>query len=173
MTFDELIQLLTPHIDKVANIDDIEMWKLYLQDLPAKHRKYVFEFAEPKWIERKINDGSLLLHPKAKNELINRKFKPLKRHRQMIYASLIVSYDKVDSKAYYRRLKDKIVKKHNSFWWKGVQDRLKPTYAARLSLLEQNSSTGHGLKYSATKSVFIGQALQDEVDRILSRLPAE
>lgn len=42
-----------------------------------------FEIAERKWVERRLNDNTLLVHPNVRSELIERQYKPLARHKKM------------------------------------------------------------------------------------------
>lgn len=173
MDFEQLIKQLSPYIQRVSNIDNIEQWKDCVSELPPKHKKYVFEFAGPKWIQRMLESNKLLIHPDVKEELKRRNYKPLKRHKQLIYASLLASYNNPDSQDYFYRLKAKIEKKHNTHWWKGVFDRIKPTYAVRKRLEEVSRATGPALKAFASQSVFMGNALIEERESIMERLPKE
>lgn len=173
MDFKNFIESLSTYIDRVSQVDDIENWKKQVKGLPPRSKKYVYEFGAQKWIERKIKDDSLLLHPLVKKELIERRFKPLKRHRQMIYTSIWVSYEKPDSIEHFKRLKTKVTRKHYSKWWKGVYDRLKVTFAVKQELKRRQQSNSKAILLMAEKTTFGKNALKEERDRILSRLSFE
>lgn len=173
MDFKQYIESLEPDIAKVSAIDDIETWNSEVKDLSPKDKKYVFEFAERRWLKRKIEDGTLLFHPDIHKELLTRLENnkgPLKKHRQMVYANLLASYEKDDSKEYFERMKAKIIKKYNSLWFKGVYDKLKPTYAAHRRLKDLNS--GIVGKFTA-QSMFMGSMVTEDARAILRRLPTE
>ena len=164
MNYDEVIEQL-------ALIEDLEQWKVHVCDIPHKAKKWIYEQAERKWIKRKLEDGSLLVHPNIRKQLIERGFKHLSVHRKMIWASFLVSYDGDDSKERFRRIKNKIIKKHNNKWWFDVYNRVKPTYAARQRLIKQANRSGVAVKFSGTKSSFLGNILLKEREETLSMIP--
>lgn len=59
-------------IQKLVLTDDLEVWANITQEFSRCDRAKLFEVALSQWIERKINDGTLLLHPEVKAELISR-----------------------------------------------------------------------------------------------------
>lgn len=88
-------------IEKLSLVDDLEAWATYTRHLEKEVKKNIYECARCLWIKRKILDGSLLLHPNVRNDLIDREYRPLSIHKKMIWASVLVSYKGEDSKAYY------------------------------------------------------------------------
>ncbi len=162
-------------IKKLSLIDDLEDWHRHTRifELQKEDKKYIYESARQLWIKRKISDGSLLLHPDIREELIEREYNPLSIHKKMIWASILASYDGCDSKEYFKRVKKKIIKKYGNIWWVDVYNRIKPTFAARKRIMEQISSTGPTLKYAASQSLFFRGMLNESRDDALRMIPKE
>ncbi|MBA0170049.1 hypothetical protein IG612_01250 [Pectobacterium sp. FL60-S17] len=160
-------------IERLSLIDDLEAWAACTKHLDKELKKIIYESARCLWIKRKIHDGSLLLHPNVRNELIERKYSPLSIHKKMIWASVLVSYRGGDSKEYFKRIKGKIVKKYGLKWWRDVDNRIKPAYAAQQRILKRVGTIGTGVKYFASQSSFIGGILNDELDAALRMIPEE
>jgi|TARA_R110001583_G_scaffold144132_1_gene296128 hypothetical protein len=158
-------------IEKLSLVDDLEKWAEVSASLPVKSKRYLYEKAERQWIKRKLEDGSLLVHPKVKDELIQREFSPLTKHRKMIWASVLVSYEGPDSKERFNRIKTKIIKKYNNQWWFEVYKRVQPTYAARKRLLEQRCFTPKAVKFASTRSMFFGNLVSEATQEILKTIP--
>ena len=118
-------------VERLSLIDNIDSWPVYIQGLGYDDKKRVYTLAERQWIKRKIGDGSLLLHPDIRDELIERQYSPLPLHRRMIWASVLASYDGVDSKEYFKIIKLKIIKKYDNKWWFDICNIIKPAFAAR------------------------------------------
>ncbi|MBD1229516.1 hypothetical protein [Xenorhabdus griffiniae] len=144
--------------------------KTYLE---KEDKKHVYEFAKRLWIKRKISDGSLLLHPDVRAELIQREYNPLSIHKKMIWASLLASYDGTDSREYFQRIKGKITKKYGSKWWLDVYKRIKPTYAARQHILKHIDGAGSAVKYAASQSMYLGDIYRESRNDALRMIPKE
>ncbi|MBC5788720.1 hypothetical protein [Providencia sp. JUb39] len=160
-------------IKKLSLIDNLEEWHWYIptSELPKEDKKYIYDSAERLWIKRKITDGSLIIHPEVREELIEREYNPLPIHKKMIWASLLASYNGIDKNAYIERIRKKITKKYGREWWDDINRRIKPTYIARQRLLEQINSTGPALKYAASQSLFFGSLLSESRDDVLKKIP--
>jgi hypothetical protein len=162
-------------IEKLSLIDNPEDWfrHIKLSEIQIEDKKHIYESAMNLWIKRKIYDGSLLLHPDIREELIDRDFKPLSIHKKMIWASLLASYDGHDSSEYFQRIKQKLIKKYGVEWWLDVLDRIKPTRAAKQRLMKQNNSIGPAFKHAASQSMFLGNVLSESKDDALRMIPKE
>ncbi|MFJ5333059.1 hypothetical protein [Pectobacterium versatile] len=162
-------------IEQLSLIDNPIDWyqNINISELKKEEKKHIYELALHQWIKRKIFDGSLLLHPDIREELIQRKYNPSSIHKKMIWASLLASYEGNDSREYFQQVKKKIVKKYGNKWWLDVYKRIKPTYAARKRLLEQTSSTGAAFKYAASQSIFLRNTLYESRDDALRMIPKE
>lgn len=173
MKYNEAVKLLSDKypelIEELANTDDLELWGGKVKDIQQTDKKIIFEIAEAKWIKRKINDNSLLLHPDARKELIERNYKPLSKHRKMIWASILVTYEGGDSKQHYQNIKNKIIKKHSSLWWRDVHNKIKPTFAAKERL--KNQGFGAAFEFASQRSTFLGGVAQSSRDDILRMIP--
>ncbi|MEA4040476.1 hypothetical protein VBJ83_20140, partial [Enterobacter hormaechei] len=77
-------------IEKLSLVDDLETWATYTRHLEKEVKKSIYDCARPLWIKRKILDGSLLLHPNVRIDLIEREYRPLSIHKKMIWASVLV-----------------------------------------------------------------------------------
>lgn len=130
-------------IEKLSLVDDLEAWATYTRHLEKEEKKKIYECARRLWIKRKLLDGSLLLHPNVRSDLIEREYRPLSIHKKMIWASVLVSYKGEDSKAYFKRIKGKIIKKYGLKWWKDVDSRIKPAYAAQQRILKRVGAVLH------------------------------
>lgn len=162
-------------IKQLSLIDNLEDWHWYIpsSELQKEDKKHIYESAERLWIKRKISDGSLLIHPEVREELIEREYNPLPIHKKMIWASLLASYDGTDSREYFQRIKKIIIKKHGNKWWFDVYNRIKPIYAAKRRILKQINSTGPILKHAASRSMFLGNVLSESRDDALRMIPKE
>ncbi len=172
--YEALEKLSQEHPILIKNLvatDDLEKWGDVTQNLSKDDKAKIYDIAEPKWIERKLLNGTLLLHPDVRAELTARDFKPLNVHRKMIWASVLVMLEGVDSKERYNRIKEKIIKKHNNKWWFDVQKRVKPTYAAKSRLEKQ--SLGNATSFAAQNSSFFGGVVQGSRDDALKMIPNE
>lgn len=158
-------------IENLISTDDLEEWGVITKDLPKDDKLKVYDLAEPKWVERKIINRTLLLHPDVRAELIVREYKPLSIHRKMIWASVLVMYEGADSKERYNRIKSKIIKKHSNKWWFDVHKRVKPTYAAKSRLDKQ--ALGNAASFAAQKSSFLGGIVQEQLQDALKMIPSE
>jgi|TARA_B100001063_G_C16521950_1_gene432082 hypothetical protein len=158
-------------IENLIATDDLEKWGGITKNLSKDDKSKIYDLAEPKWIERKIINGTLLLHPDVRAELIARNYKPLSIHRKMIWASVLVMYEGSDSKERYNRLKNKIIKKHSNKWWFDVHKRVKPTYAAKSRIEKQ--TLGNATSFAAQNSSFLGGVVQDVRDDALKMIPSE
>lgn len=156
-------------IDELANTYDLELWGEVAEGVANADKEILFELAERNWIERMINSQKLLLHPDAKAELIARDYKPLAKHKKMIWASVLVNYDGLDSKERFNRIKEKIIKKHNNIWWRDVYNKVKPTYAVKKRLEE--TTLGPAVAFAAQHSSFLGGVVAESREDILRRLP--
>ncbi|HGA5143639.1 TPA: hypothetical protein ACISXD_004329, partial [Salmonella enterica subsp. diarizonae serovar 61:l,v:z35] len=56
-------------------------------------------------------------------------------------------------------------------WWKDVDSRIKPAYAAQQRILKRVGALGPGVKYFASQSSFVGSMLNDELDAALRMIP--
>lgn len=160
-------------IEKLSLVDDLETWGTYTRHLEKEVKKIIYECARRLWIKRKILDGSLLLHPNVRIDLIEREYRPLSIHKKMIWASVLVSYKGEDSKAYFKRIKGKIIRKYGLKWWNDVDSRIKPAYAAQQRILKRVGVPGPGVKYFASQSSFVGSMLNDELDAALRMIPED
>ncbi|MDC9622158.1 hypothetical protein PSI22_11085 [Xenorhabdus sp. XENO-7] len=160
-------------IRKLSLIDNLESWPSHILTLEKENKKYVYESARRLWIKRKISDGSLLLHPDVREELIQREYNPLSIHKKMIWASLLASYDGTDSKEYFQRIKGKIIKKYGNKWWRDVYNRIKPTYAARQHILKHIDGAGSAVKYAASQSMYLGYIFTESRNDALRMIPKE
>ena len=158
-------------IENLIATDDLEKWAGITKSLSKDDKSKIYDIAEPKWIERKIANGTLLLHPDVRAELIARSYKALSAHKKMIWASFLVMLEGADSKERYDRIKLKIIKKHSNKWWFGVQNRIKPTYAAKSRLEKQ--VLGNAASFAAQNSSFIGTVVQEYRDDVLKMIPCE
>ncbi|ECO4189975.1 hypothetical protein FYD92_23270 [Salmonella enterica] len=175
MLRDEYFEKYQKIIEQLSLIDNLEEWhrNVLILDLGKETKKNIYELAKHLWIKRKISDGSLLLHPDIRTELIEREYNPLSIHKKMIWASLLASYEGSDSKAYFQLIKEKIIKKYGNKWWLDVYNRIKPTYAVRRRLMELDNSIGAAFKYSASQSSFLNHTLSLSRDDVLRKLPKE
>lgn len=155
----------------MANTDNIEQWGIVAKEAESADKETLFELAERQWIERMIRNHMLLIHLDAKAELIARDYKPLAKHRKMIWASILVNYDEADSRARFNRIKEKIIKKHSSIWWRDVYNKIKPTYAIKKRLEE--TTFGPAVAFAASHSSFLGNVVAESRDDILRKLPNE
>ena len=175
MKYKEALEILSEeHPVLIANLiatDNLEKWGVLTKYLSKDDKAKIYDIAEPKWIERKITNGTLLLHPDVRSDLIARNFKPLSIHRKMIWASILVMLEGEDSKECYNRIKDKIIKKHSNKWWFDVQRRVKPTYAAKSRLKKETQ--GKATSFAAQRSSFLGEVMQSSRDGILKMIPSE
>ncbi|CDH07902.1 conserved hypothetical protein [Xenorhabdus bovienii str. oregonense] len=160
-------------IRKLSLIDNLESWPSHTMGLEKEDKKHVYESARRSWIKRKISDGGLLLHRDVQEQLIQREYNPLSILKKMIWASLLASYDGTDSKEYFQRIKEKIIKKYGNKWWSDVYNRIKPTYAARQRILKQTNGTDPVLKYAASQSMFIGDIFRESRNDALRMIPKE
>ncbi|WP_347253924.1 hypothetical protein [Leminorella grimontii] len=162
-------------IKQLSLIDNLEDWHWYIpsSELQKEDKKHIYESAERLWIKRKISDGSLLIHPDVREELIEREYNPLPIHKRMIWSSLLASYNGTDRSDYLKKIREKITKKYGREWWDDIDRRIKPTYIARRRLLKQNNSTGPALKYAASQSMFFGSLLSESRDDVLRMIPKE
>lgn len=151
--------------------DDLEKWGEITQHFSKGDRVKIYNIAEPRWIERKLANGTLLLHPDVRVELVARNFKPLSVHKKMIWASVLVMLEGEDSKERYNSIKGKIIKKYSNKWWFDVQKRIKPTYAAK-SRLERQILDG-SISFFAKNSSFLGGIVQEQHDNALKMIPNE
>jgi len=158
-------------IYELANTNDLELWGKAAKDVANADKEILFELAERQWIERMINNQTLIIHPDAKAELIAREYKPLAKHRKMIWASILVNYDGPDSKERFNRIKEKIINKHSSIWWRDVYNKIKPTYAVKKRLEE--TALGPAVAFAAAHSSFLGGVVAESREGILRKLPNE
>lgn len=158
-------------IQKLIITDDLEEWAKLTQNFSKDDRKKIYDIAEPEWIERKLLNGTLLVHPDVHVQLENRKFKPLSIHRKMIWASVLVMLEGPDTKERYHRIREKIIKKHGKKWWFDVSKRIKPTYAAKSRL--ENQILGPAASVAAKNSLVFGLMVQSSRDDILKMIPKE
>jgi len=175
MKYREAIEILSNDhpilIEDLIATDNLEKWGVLTKSFSKDDKAKIYDIAEPKWIERKIKNGTLLLHPDVRRDLIARNFKPLSIHRKMIWVSILVMLEGEDSKECYNRIKDKIIKKHSSKWWFDVQRRVKPTYAAKSRLKKE--TLGKATSFAAQNSSFLGEVMQGSRDGILKMIPSE
>lgn len=160
-------------IDELSHVDDLLAWHEYVIGQTDEEKKQIYEEAKKLWIKRKIENGSLLLHPDVRDELIQRNYSPLSIHKKMIWASILASCDSSDSKEYFAKAKEKIIKKYNTKWWLDVYNRIKPTYAAKQRLLKQNNGMGSAVSYAAKNSVFLASVHQKSRDDALKMIPKD
>ncbi|WP_046019402.1 hypothetical protein [Marinomonas sp. S3726] len=153
--------------EKLANIEDIEKWGKEVNGLSSRDMKIVFGEAEQLWIQRKIKDGTLLLHPDARAELIERNYKPRAIHRRMVLANVLVNYNGSDSKERFRRIKEKIIRKHSDRYWFDVYKRIKPTYAAKERIIKHKLNTSPMLSYAASQSIVFNNFVNHEINQAL------
>lgn len=158
-------------IQRLVLKDDLEVWANIAQEFSHSDRAKLFEVAQPQWIERKINDGTLLLHPEVKAELISRNYKPRVVHCQMIWASVLVTYEGGDSRLYYQRIKEKIINKHSNKWWFQVHKRVDPTFKAYVRIKKQN--LGRAGNFLAQNSSFLGDIVNESIDDALRMIPKQ
>lgn len=175
MSYYEVLEKLSQEypvlIEDLIATDDLERWGVITKALSKDDKSKIYDLAEPKWIERKVLDGTLLLHPDVRTELAARDYKPLSIHRKMIWASVLVMYDGSDSKERYNRIKNKIIKKHSNKWWFDVHKRVKPTYAAKKRIEKQ--ALGNVTSFATQSSSFLGGVVQDYRDDALKMIPKE
>lgn len=175
MKYNEVLEKLTQEypllIQNLIATDDLERWGSITKNLSKNDKSKIYALAEPKWIKRKILDGTLLLHPDVCAELVAREYKPLSIHRKMIWASVLVMYDGLDSKERYNRIKNKIINKHSNKWWFDVHKRVKPTYAAKKRIEKQ--ALGNVVSFAAQNSSFLSGVAQDTRDNALKMIPRE
>ncbi|WP_194867852.1 hypothetical protein [Pseudoalteromonas sp. PPB1] len=157
-------------IEQLAATDNLEKWGEISKIFTKEDKKKIYDMAEPKWIERKIEEGTLLLNPEVKKELETRDYKPLSILRKMIWASVLVMLEGEDSKENFSRIKRKIIKKHTNKWWFDVYNRLKPTYAAKAWL--DKEGLGLAVSYAVQNSSFLGGVAQSKRDDILRMIPS-
>ncbi|MBD2797970.1 hypothetical protein ID856_15750 [Xenorhabdus sp. 18] len=160
-------------IKKLSLIDNLESWPSHTLRLEKEDKKHVYEFAKRLWIKRKISDGSLLLHPDVREELIQREYNPLSIHKKMIWASLLASYDGADRKEYFQRIKEKIIKKYGRKWWLDIDSRINPAYAARQRILKYIDGAGSAVKYAASQSMTLGNVYRESRNDALRMIPKE
>ncbi|KLU15853.1 MULTISPECIES: hypothetical protein [Xenorhabdus] len=160
-------------IRKLSLIDNFETWMVHVQFLEKKEAEHVCESARRLWIKRKISDGSLLLHPDIREELIQRKYDPLPIHMKMIWASLLASYDGANRTEYIQRIKKKIIKRYDDEWWSDVNKRISPAYKARQYILKNIDGAGAAVKYAASQSMFLGDIYLESRNDALRRIPKE
>ena len=162
-------------IEELSLQDNLEDWSKCseLSIVDKEYKKIIYKLAIKLWIKRKIGDGTLLLHPDIQEELIRRDFEPLSLHKKMIWASQLASYNGLDSREYFKRIKRKIIAKYGVVWWEDVYNRVKPAYATRQRLLKQIDNIGGATGYFASKSSFLGGVLMETRMDILKMIPKE
>ncbi|MET3077449.1 hypothetical protein ABXV16_16970 [Pantoea leporis] len=160
-------------IIKLSLNDNLEDWHRHIkkEEIKKEEVKKLYDSAIKLWIERKILDGSLLLHPDIRDELIEKDYQPSSIHKKMIWASILASYEGSDSKEYFRRVKIKIIKKHGNTWWFDIYNRIKPAYAAKQRLMKMYNSTGAGFKHAVSNSTFLNHSYISARDDILRMIP--
>ncbi|RZF83115.1 hypothetical protein EXT46_06590 [Pseudoalteromonas sp. CO325X] len=156
-------------IERLINTYDLEEWAEITQGLSKNDKNKIYGLAEPKWIEKNLSNGSLLLHPDARAELMSRNFKPLSAHCKMVWASFLVNLEGEDSKIRFNRIKKKIIKKHSNKWWFDVHKRIKPTYAAKSRLDRQ--SLGNAASHAVENSSYLRNMAQGLCDDALKMIP--
>ena len=163
MDIAELIKVLSQE-------DDLEKWNGLVVGTSGEDVKKVFSEAEKGWVRRKLDDGSLLVHPKVKDEIVSREYELLPRHRKMVWANVLASYDGVDSKARFNVTKENIIRKYGNQWWFDVYKRTKTVYAVKEIL--KNSCEG-AVGFAAKRSTVFGMAVEEERIRALEMLPKQ
>ncbi|TQF70014.1 hypothetical protein [Pseudoalteromonas luteoviolacea] len=158
-------------IENLISTDDLEKWSELTKGFSKDDKQKLYNIAEPKWIERKINEGTLLLHPKIRAELVSRNFNPLSIHKKMIWASVLVMYEGDDSIERFNRIKQKIISKHSNKWWFNVYQRVESTYIAKDRLKKQG--LGSATSFAVQNSSFLGNTFNNVVDDILKTIPSE
>ncbi|WP_299265177.1 hypothetical protein [uncultured Psychrosphaera sp.] len=158
-------------IDELATTYNLEQWGQVAKEVEDADKKILFELAERLWIKRMVNNQSLLMHPDAKAELVSRDFKLLAKHRKMVWANVLVNLEGADSIERFNQIKEKIIKKHSSIWWRDVYNKVKPTYAVKKRLEEIN--LGPSFSVAAANSSFFGGVASESRDDILRMIPNE
>ncbi len=164
---------VTAIIKTLSNIDDLESWNKIRKNAGVELREVHLNFAMYLWIERMLRDEKLLIHPFVKQELIERNYKPLTKHKKMIWASLLSTYEGSDSKERFNRIKRKITKHYSPVWWLDVYNIHNQVRVVYLKLRRINESNGKGLSFMATKSTLIAHAISEEKEKVMLELPTE
>lgn len=157
--------------EELSRIDDLLSWSEYISEIDTSLRKEAFKLAEPLWVERMFRKGKLLLHPDISEDLKSRGWQPNDTHRKMIWASILVSLDEGDTKAKFREIKAKLIKKHGNNWWFDVYNRVKPTFAAKRRIAKKCHNLTPGLEALSTRTILGKQMIDDERNRALKMLP--
>ena len=160
-------------INTLSSIDDLEAWNEVRKTVHVELREIHLNYAMYKWIERMITQEKLLLHPNVKQELVSRDYKPLVKHKKMIWASLLATYENKDSKERFDRIKGKIKKHYTSRWWLDVYNIYNQFRIVYLKLKRIDEKNGGGIALLASKSTFIGNAIQEEREKLMRELPTE
>lgn len=160
-------------IDQLVHTDSLEDWAKKTADLSNHDQKIAFEAAKPRWVERMIKDGKLLLHPRVITELRSLNWIPDETHQRMIWASILASLEGENSKDDFKRIKAKLVRKHGHEWWEDVYRRVRPAYAAKERIKNLCQGKSPALNVLAQHSIFIASALHDQRCQALKMIPKE
>jgi hypothetical protein len=162
MSFDQVVNHL-------SDTDDLENWQSVVAFLSENEKLETFKQARPLWLERMVVSGKVLLHPLVTEELRVRGWEPTEIHDRMIWANILVSKSGNNSKEDFKRIKNKIIRKHGHNWWEDVYRRIKPIYAARQRLIKQEISPA--IQILATHSSLVTQAAEEQRISLLEMIP--
>ncbi|EOG7645209.1 hypothetical protein ACLINL_003527, partial [Vibrio cholerae] len=164
LTLEELVHSL-------ALIDELETWKQYCQECSPQDKKEALERAQPLWIERKVSENTLYLHPDVISDLKKQNWLPNDLQKRMIWASVLASAEGSDSRQRFKSIKAILLKKYGRDWWEDVYKRQKFAFAAKERIRKQTASNGAAVNTLMSKTHLFGEIARDEIQAALSMLP--
>ncbi|RND27369.1 hypothetical protein EC575_26720, partial [Vibrio cholerae] len=94
-------------------------------------KKESLERAQPLWIERKVSENTLYLHPDVISDLKKQNWLPNDLQKRMIWASVLASAEGSDRRQRFKSIKAILLKKYGRDWWEDVYKRQKFAFAAK------------------------------------------
>ncbi|WP_038124769.1 hypothetical protein [Vibrio nigripulchritudo] len=156
---------------KLALIDELETWKQHSQGFSSEEKKIAFEHAQALWIERKISENTLYLHPEVISDLQSQSWIPNDLQKRMIWASVLASAEGINSKERFKSIKNSLVNRYGWGWWEDVYKRQKPAFAAKERIRKQVASNGAAVNMLMANTHLFGEAARDQVTSALSMVP--
>lgn len=156
---------------KLASIDELETWKLHCQEYNGQDKKMAFQSAQPLWLERKVSEGTLYLHPEVIEQLRCQNWIPNDLQLRMIWASVLASAEGHDSKARFQSIKTSLRRRYGYDWWEDVYRRQKAAFAAKERIRKHTAEDGSVMSMLIAKTHLFGKAARDQVKAALSMIP--
>lgn len=157
--------------EELSKIDEIEQWPEHLSHITYISNKGIYAIAEPLWLERTHREGKLYVHPNVAKQLHNQFWKANDLQKRMIWASIIGSADGADSKARFKDIKAKILKKYGRDWWEDVYKRKTNVYAAKSRIKNQLGLQGPALQTLVNNTSLFAGIERDQIQAALEMIP--